>query len=252
MGESMEASKKVALVTGGSRGIGRAIVIGLAQEGAKVIVNYRSKPEAAQEVVEEIRRMGQEALSIQADVAHEDEVKAMVEEAVEKMGGVDILINNAALHRGGRIQKLSTEDWDTVIHSVLKGTFNCCRYIVPLMLEKGWGRIINISSTVALHGYPGDTAYGAAKAGLIGFSKSLAKEVAKKNITVNVVIPGFFRTDMTAPLFDTEEKIQKELMRIPMGRPGRLEEVAELVSFLAFKGSYITGAIIQVDGGMGM
>lgn len=176
----MDLKKKVALVTGASRGIGRSIAIDLARGGARVIVNYRSRLEAADEVVKEIETAGSEAISVKADVANEDEVKSMVNLAMKKMGSIDILVNNAALHRGGRIQKLPPEDWDLVINSVLKGTFNCCRYVVPLMVGKEWGRIINISSNVGLHGYPGDTAYGAAKAGLIGFTKSLAKEVAKK------------------------------------------------------------------------
>jgi 3-oxoacyl-[acyl-carrier protein] reductase len=244
--------KKVALVTGSGRGIGRAIAIGLAREGADVIVNYRTRPDAAEEVVKEIEKTGSKAISVRADVAKEAEVQSMVNLGVKKMGGIDILVNNAALHRGGRIQKLPPEDWDLVIQSVLKGAFNCCRYIVPFMVEKEWGRIINISSDAALHGFPGDTAYGAAKAGLIGFTKSLAKEVAKKQITVNIVIPGFLHTDMASVLFATEERLKREIERIPMGRPGKLEEIAELVSFLAFKGSYITGAVIQVDGGMGM
>lgn len=245
-------STKVALITGASRGIGRAIAINLAKEGADVIVNYRSRPDSADEVVREIIGLGSKAMAFKADVAVEEEVKKMVDQTMERFGRIDILVNNAALHRGGRIQKLSSEDWNIVINSILKGTFNCCHYIVPIMIEREWGRIINISSDVGVHGFPGDTAYGAAKAGLIGFTKSLAKEVARKNITANIVIPGFIRTDMTAPLFDTEEKVQRELARIPMRRPGRVEEVAELVSFLAFKGSYITGAVIPVDGGMGM
>ena len=248
----MDSQKRVALVTGASRGIGRAIAIDLAKEGADVIVNYRTRPDAAAEVVKEIEKVGSRAISVRADVANEAEVQSMVNLAMEKMGGIDILVNNAAIHRGGRVQKLPSEDWDLVIHSVLKGAFNCCRYIVPGMVEKEWGRIINISSDAGLHGFPGDTAYGAAKAGLIGFTKSLAKEVAKKKITVNVVIPGFLHTDMTSVLFTTEERLKREIERIPMGRPGKPEEIAELVSFLAFKGSYITGAVIQVDGGMGM
>ena len=244
--------KKVALVTGASRGIGRAIAIDLAKEGADVIVNYRSNSEAAEEVVKLIKEMGRQAISIKADVANDHEVEEMVQKAKEEFGNIDVLVNNAALHRGGRIQKLPPEDWDLVMNSVLRGVFNCCRHIVPFMVEKEWGRIINISSDAGLHGYPGDTAYGAAKAGLIGFTKSLAKEVAKKKITVNVVIPGFLQTDMTSVLFTSEERLNREIERIPLGRPGKVEEIAELVSFLAFKGSYITGAVIQVDGGMGM
>lgn len=244
--------KKVALVTGSGRGIGRAIVLGLAKKGLRVVVNYHSRRDAAEEVAHEINETGGEAIVVKADVANDTEVKSMVDRVVEKWGTIDILVNNAALHRGGRIQKLPPEDWDLVINSILKGAFNCCRYVVPLMVEKEWGRIINLSSDAGLHGYPGDTAYGAAKAGLIGFTKSLAKEVAKKNITVNVVIPGFLQTDMTSVLFGTEERLKREIERIPMGRPGKLEEIVELVSFLAFKGSYMTGAVIQVDGGMGM
>jgi len=248
----MDTTQKVALVTGASRGIGRAIAVDLAKEGASVIVNYRSRPDAAEEVVRMIQEMGCEVMSIKADVASELEVKSMVDQAVKKFGGIDILVNNAAIHRGGRVQKLPSEDWDLVINSALRGTFNCCRYIVPLMVEKNWGRIINLSSVSGIRGYPGDTAYGSAKAGLIGFTKSLAREVATKGITANVVIPGYLPTDMTSVLFDTTEKINYVTQMIPMRRPGRPEEVSELVSFLAFKGSYITGSVIRVDGGMGM
>lgn len=248
----MDPMKKVALVTGAARGIGRAIAIDLAKEGANVIVNYRSRPDAAEEVVKVIKEMGRKVVSVKADVAKEHEVKSMVDQAIETFGGIDILVNNAAIHRGGRVQKLPTEDWDLVMNSILRGTFNCCRYVVPLMVEKNWGRIVNLSSVAGVHGYPGDTAYGSAKAGLIGFTKSLAKEVAKKGITANVVIPGYLQTDMTSVLFDTAEKINYALQMIPLGRPGKPEEVAELVSFLAFKSSYITGSVIRVDGGMGM
>ena len=248
----MDSHRKIALVTGAARGIGRAIALDLASEGADIVVNYRSRQDAAENVAQEIRDMGRHALVIKADVADESQVKSMVDRAVEEFGTIDILVNNAALHRGGRVQKIEPEDWDLVINAALRGAYNCCRHVVPLMVERRSGRIINISSYAGLHGYPGDTAYGSAKAGIIGFTKSLAKETAKRGITANVVVPGFLKTDMTAPLFNTEEKLKVELERIPMGRPGELYEVAEVVTFLAFKGSYMTGAVIMVDGGMGM
>ena len=244
--------KKVALVTGASRGIGKAVAMDLAKEGADVIVNYRSNREAAEEVVKRIKEAGQNALSMKADVSNDHEVRDMFEKGGKEFGRINILVNNAALHRGGRIQKTLPEDWELVVNSILRGAYNCCRYAVPPMVEKEWGRIINISSDAGLHGYPGETIYGAAKAGLIGFTKSLAKEVAKKNITVNVVIPGFIQTDMTSVLFTSEEKLKREIDRIPMGRPGKPEEIAELINFLIFKKSYITDAVIQVDNGMGM
>jgi 3-oxoacyl-[acyl-carrier protein] reductase len=248
----MNASQRVALVTGAARGIGRAIALDLAEHGADLIINYVSRPDAAEEVVQKIRGMGRRALLVKADVADEAQVKVMVERATEEMGGIDILVHNAAIHRGGRVQKIARRDWDLVIQTALGGAFNCCRHIVPLMVERRWGRIITISSNAGVHGHAGDTPYGSAKAGLIGFTKSLAREVATKGITANVVVPGFFRTDMTAPLFNTEERLRTEIEGIPMGRPGEPHEVAEVVSFLAFKGTYVTGAVIPVDGGMGM
>ncbi len=248
----MDSHRKIALVTGAARGIGRAIALDLAGQGADLVVNYRSRPDAAEEVAEEIRRMGGQAIRVKADVADEGQVKAMVDQAVKELGPIDILVHNAALHRGGRVQKIAPQDWDLVIQTTLKGAFNCCRYVVPMMVERRWGRIINISSNAGVHGSPGDTAYGSAKAGLIGFTKSLAKEVAKRGITANVVVPGFLQTDMTAPLFNTEKRLKSEIEAIPMGRPGETHEIAEMVSFLAFKGAYVTGAVIRVDGGMGM
>jgi 3-oxoacyl-[acyl-carrier protein] reductase len=248
----MGTDRRIALVTGAARGIGRAIALELAAQGADVVVNYRSRPDAAEDVAEQIRSMGRGALVIKADVADQEQVETMVDRIVEEWGSVDILVNNAALHRGGRVQKIGLEDWDLVLHTTLRGAYYCCRLAVPLMVERGWGRIINISSNAGVHGHAGDTAYGAAKAGLIGFTKSLAREVAKRSITANVVVPGFLKTDMTAPLFDTAEKVKAEIDGIPMGRPGEPREIAEVVSFLAFKGSYVTGAVIMVDGGMGM
>jgi 3-oxoacyl-[acyl-carrier protein] reductase len=248
----MVAERKIALVTGAARGIGRAIALDLARQGADVVVNYRSRPDAAEDVAEQIRAMERRSLVLKADVADQDQVESMVDRIVEEWGGVDILVHNAALHRGGRVQKIGLEDWDLVLHTTLRGAYNCCRVIVPLMVKREWGRIINISSNAGVHGHAGDTAYGSAKAGLIGFTKSLAKEVAKWGITANVVVPGFLKTDMTAPLFNTAEKLKSEIDGIPMGRPGEPHEIAEVVSFLALKASYVTGAVIMVDGGMGM
>jgi 3-oxoacyl-[acyl-carrier protein] reductase len=244
--------EKVALVTGSARGIGRAIALGLAKEGVRVVVNYQSRRDAAEEVAREIIGAGGKALVVRADVANDAEVKSMVDQVVEKWGTINILVNNAATHRGGRIQKLTLEDWGLVINSALGGAFHCCRHIIPMMVEKKWGRIINLSSYVALHGYPGDTPYGAAKAGLLGFTMSLAKEVAAKGITVNAVIPGYVPTDMTGALFNTQEKIERQIQEIPIHRPGKPEEIAEMVNFLVFKGDYITGTVIRVDGGLAM
>jgi 3-oxoacyl-[acyl-carrier protein] reductase len=187
-----------------------------------------------------------------ADVARDDAVKSMVDEITTRWGGIDILVNNATTHRGGRIQSLSHEEWDTVIGSALGGAFHCCRYVVPGMVERRWGRIINLSSYVALHGYPGDCAYGTAKAGLLGLTMSLAKEVAARGVTVNAIIPGFVPTDMTSGLFDSKEKLEREMQNIPMRRPGTPEEIADMVNFLVFKGQYITGTAIRVDGGLAM
>jgi 3-oxoacyl-[acyl-carrier protein] reductase len=248
----MIAARKIALVTGAARGIGRAIALDLAGQGADVVVNYRSRRDAAEDVAERIRSMGRRSWVLEADVADQGQVETMVDRIVEEWGGVDILVHNAALHRGGRVQKIGLEDWDLVLHTTLRGAYNCCHFVVPLMVKREWGRIITVSSNAGVHGHAGDTAYGSAKAGLIGFTKSLAKEVAKRGITANVVVPGFLKTDMTAPLFNTAEKLTAEIDGIPMGRPGEPHEVAEVVSFLAFKGSYVTGAVIMVDGGMGM
>ncbi|MFZ0449156.1 MAG: 3-oxoacyl-ACP reductase family protein [Desulfatiglandaceae bacterium] len=248
----MAPQRKTALVTGSSRGIGKAIALNLAQQGARVVVNYKSSSTAAQDVVTMIKREGKDAVAIQADVSDEGAVKAMIDEIVQQFGGIDILVNNAALHRGGRVQLISSEDWDLVINSALRGTFHCCKYVVPQMVQRNWGRIINISSPAGIHGYPGDTTYGSAKAGLVGFTKSLAKEVATKGITANVVVPGYVQTDMTSVLFDTDVKIERAIQGIPMRRPGEPHEIAEVVGFLAFNASYVTGTVIMVDGGMGM
>jgi len=241
---------KVALVTGASRGIGRAIALDLAAHGAQVGVNYISRPDAADVVCELIRAAGQEALPVQADVALANDVARMVAQVLDHFGQIDILVNNATLHRGRLVHKLPERDWDAVINSCLKGAYHCCQHVVPHMTEQRCGRIINISSAVGVIGWAGDTAYGAAKAGLIGFTRSLAKEVAPYGITANVVVPGYVRTDMTAAL--TPKNIEHMLSLIPLGRAGEPEDVAEVVTFLAAAGAYITGAAYVVDGGMSL
>jgi 3-oxoacyl-[acyl-carrier protein] reductase len=241
---------KVALVSGASRGIGRAIAIDLAIHGADVVVNYATRVDAAETVCKAIRDMGRRALPLQADVAEATDVARMVAEAMATFGHIDILVNNATLHRGRRVEKLPESDWDAVIDSCLKGAYHCCQGLVPQMRARSWGRIINISSSVGLIGWPGDTAYGAAKSGLIGFTRSLAKEVAPDGITANVVMPGYIRTDMTAAL--TPKNIEHMLSLIPLGRAGEPEDVAEVVTFLATAGAYVTGAVYVVDGGMSL
>jgi 3-oxoacyl-[acyl-carrier protein] reductase len=243
-------AQKVALVTGASRGIGRAIALALAREGARVVINYVHRADAATEVKDAIHALGREALTVQADVAVADEVAGMVTQALDHFGRLDILVNNATLHRGRLVHKLPAADWEAVINSCLKGAYHCCQHVVPHMTAQQIGRIINISSAVGLIGWPGDTAYGAAKAGLIGFTRSLAKEVAPHGITANVVVPGYIRTDMTAAL--TAKNIEHMLSLIPLARAGTPEDVAEVVTFLAACGSYITGAVYVVDGGLSL
>ena len=241
---------KVALVTGASRGIGRAIALDFARHGADVVVNYASRRDAAESVCASIRDLGRQALPLQADVAQAEDVARMAEAALAAFGRVDILVNNATVHRGRRVERLPESDWDAVLDSCLKGAYHCCRHLTPHMRAQGWGRIINISSSVGRIGWPGDTAYGAAKSGLIGFTRSLAKELAPDGITANVVMPGYIRTDMTAAL--TPKNIEQMLSLIPLGRAGEPEDVAEVVTFLAAAGAYVTGAVYVVDGGMSL
>jgi 3-oxoacyl-[acyl-carrier protein] reductase len=245
---TMGLEGRTALVTGSSRGIGRAIAVRLAEEGASVIVNFRSREKEAAEVVSRIEATGRRALACRADVAIFEEVEAMVKEATGTVGPVDILVNNATIHRGRKVERLPLEDWDLVIKSCLYGAFHCTRCVVPSMKEKKWGRIINISSSVGERGYPGDSAYGAAKAGILGFTKSLARELARDGITVTAVIPGFVVTEMTGSL--SPENIELIRASIPMGKLCEPEDVAEVVAFLASKGHNITGSIHHVDGGI--
>jgi 3-oxoacyl-[acyl-carrier protein] reductase len=241
---------RTALVTGSSRGIGRAIAVRLAEEGAKVIVNFRSREQEAKEVVSQIQEKGGKAIACRADVSRFEEVDALVQEATRSIGPIDILVNNATIHRGRKIEKLPLEDWDLVIKSCLYGAFHCTRCVVPSMKERKWGRIINISSSVGERGYPGDSAYGAAKAGILGFTKSLARELARHGVTVTAVIPGFVLTEMTESL--SADNIALIKASIPVGELCEPEDVAEVVAFLASKGHNITGSIHHVDGGIGI
>lgn len=243
---------KVALVTGGSRGIGRAIALDLAANGAKVVVNYQSSSAAAAEVAATIAAAGGEAMAVQADVADFAAAQAPVKETAAAYGQIDILVNNAGTTRDTLLLMMSENDWDTVINTNLKSMFNCCKAALrPMLRRKQGGRIINISSVVGLVGQGGQTNYAASKAGIIGFTKSLARELASRSITVNAIAPGYFPTALTDVL--SEENKQQALAYIPLGRFGQVEEVAYLVSFLASdRAAYITGEVIRVDGGMAM
>ena len=244
------------LITGSSRGIGRAIALRFAEEGCDVAVNYvaeagRDNAAEAEAVAEEIRGLGRKAVCVEADVTNPEAVEAMVARVIEAFGKLDILVNNAGITRDRTLRKLDKQDWDAVLAVNLTGAFNCTRAALEHMRERAYGRIISLSSVVALMGNIGQTNYAASKAGLIGFTKSLAREVARHGITVNCVAPGFVDTEMTQAI--PEKAMGQILAGIPVGRMGKPEEVASAAAFLASdEAAYITGHVLSVNGGMYM
>jgi 3-oxoacyl-[acyl-carrier protein] reductase len=244
-----EIEGKAVLVTGASRGIGRAIALRLAEMGTKVAVNYNTSKESAEAVVGSIRAEGGEAFAVKADVSNREQAIAMVNKVGEMWGHVDILINNAGIISDGLLVRMTDEAWDKVIGTNLSGPFYCSRAVLRSMLRNRWGRIINVGSVVGIRGNAGQTNYAASKAGLIGFTKALAKEVANRNITVNTVTPGYIRTDTVNVL---PEDLKKRILSwIPQGHFGEVDDVAHMVAYLASeKARYMTGLTISVDGGM--
>lgn len=244
-------AERVALVTGASRGIGRAIALALAAKGAKVIINYKGNEKAAQEVREIICRQGAVSQLLQADVSSSEQVREMMEKILKEHGRLDILVNNAGISRDTLLMRMKDEDWEKVIQTNLTSAFYCLKAAVRPMMKQRSGKIINIASVVGLHGNAGQVNYAAAKAGIIGLTKSAAKELAGRGIMVNAIAPGFIETDMTAQL--SSEVQEKIASGIPLGRLGKPDDVAKLAVFLAGpEADYITGQVISVDGGMSM
>lgn len=240
---------KVALVTGGSRGIGKAIAIGLAEAGAKVAITYRQASAEAQAVVEEIKKKGSDGVAFQSNAAVHEEAKDIVEKIIAQFGRLDILVNNAGVTRDGLLMRMSEGDWDEVIATNLKSVFNFCKAACRQMMSQRSGKIINITSVAGIVGNAGQTNYAASKAGVIGLTKSLAKELGSRNIQVNAVAPGFIDTDMTGKLSEEQKKALMD--SVPLKRTGKPEDVAAVVRFLASSDSdYMTGQVICVDGGM--
>ncbi|WP_144556678.1 3-oxoacyl-[acyl-carrier-protein] reductase [Bacillus pumilus] len=244
-------TNKTAVVTGASRGIGRSIAIDLAKNGANVVVNYSGNEAKANEVVDEIKALGQQAFAVKADVSNAEEVQALMKQAIDTFGSIDILVNNAGITKDNLLMRMKENEWDDVININLKGVFNCTKAVSRQMMKQRSGRIINLASVVGVCGNPGQANYVAAKAGVIGLTKTTAKELATRHITVNAVAPGFISTDMTDKL---DENVQTEMLKqIPLARFGAPEDISNVVVFLASEGAgYITGQTIQVDGGMVM
>ncbi len=243
--------EQTALVTGASRGIGRAIALELARHGANVVVNYAGNQERAEQVVAEIKELGTEAFALKADVANGEEVQVMVKETIAGFGRLDILVNNAGITRDNLIMRMKEEEWDDVLNTNLKGVFHCAKAVTRQMMKQRYGRIINVASVVGVLGNAGQANYVAAKAGIIGLTKTLARELANRNIHVNAVAPGFIETDMTEQL--NEETRSQLLEQIPLAALGKPEDIAAVVRFLASKdASYMTGQTLHVNGGMVM
>lgn len=244
----MDLVNRVAIVTGGAKGIGKAIAFSLASKGAKVVINYNSSEQSAKAVVDELTSQGYEALAVQANVAEFEQTKALVERTIDHFGRLDIIVNNAGITRDRTFKKLSENDWHEVISVNLSSVYNTCNAALPHLLESDNARIINISSVIGQAGGFGQTNYSAAKAGMIGFTKSLAIELAKSNITVNTVCPGFIETDM---LSEVPENVKEQIKaKIPKRRFGTAEEIAKAVIYLCQDGEYITGQQINVNGGL--
>ena len=244
-------NRKVALITGGARGIGKAISLKLAEQGFYIVVNYRSSSNLIDELINEVEKRGSKAVAIQGDVSLFEDAKNIVKEAISAFGRIDVLVNNAGITKDGLILRMKEEDFDKVIAVNLKGTFNCIRHVSPIMVKQRSGKIINLSSVVGVTGNAGQVNYSAAKAGIIGVTKSTARELASRGINVNAVAPGFIKTDMTDAL---SEKLKEDTLNsIPLKRFGTAEDVANVIAFLASPGAdYLTGQIGKIDGGMVM